>query len=371
MNMEPQFFLISDKKTILDAFTYIDKVSVRNSGILFVTSTEGKIVGSVSDGDCRRGLINGMNLDASITKVMKRDFIFLERGKYNIETIIKIRESDIKFVPELNPDGTLFAVRDFSNGQSYIPVDAVLMAGGQGKRLQPLTLTTPKPLLKVADKPIIDYNIDNLIYYGIEHINITVNYLAEQLEEHFKEPYEGHQIRCIREGKYLGTIGSLNMIRDWHSDTILLMNSDLFTNIDLEAFYIHFRQHDADMSVATVPYNVSIPYGIFEIENEREIKGLKEKPSFYYHANAGIYLIKRKLLDLIPKDSFYDATDFMLRLIGLGKKVIRWPMAGYWIDIGKPEDFRKAQEFARNVGGSSYSALPSKRTVPPCTTIRC
>ncbi len=342
-------YTIPDTATILDALKKIDSISSKATRVAFVADASGKVLGSVSDGDCRRGLIGGKRLDSPVTEIMKADFTFMWKDSYDISVIQKIRSLGIKFVPELDCDGTLAAVRDFSNGRSYIPVDAVLMAGGQGKRLQPLTLTTPKPLLKVADKPIIDYNIDNLIYYGIEHINITVNYLAEQLEEHFKEPYEGHQIRCIREGKYLGTIGSLNMIRDWHSDTILLMNSDLFTNIDLEAFYIHFRQHDADMSVATVPYNVSIPYGILEIENEREIKGLKEKPNFYYHANAGIYLIKRKLLDLIPKDSFYDATDFMLKLIELGKKVIRWPMAGYWIDIGKPEDFRKAQEFARNV----------------------
>ena len=159
----------------------------------------------------------------------------------------------------------------------------------------------------------------------------------------------GQQIKCIREGKFLGTIGSLDIIKDWHNDTILLMNSDLFTNIDFESFYIHYKKHNADMSVAAVPYNVSIPYGIFEIENTREIKGVKEKPSYYYYANAGIYLIKRELLSLIPKDTFYNATDFMDKLIELGKKVIRFPIAGYWIDIGKPEDFKSVQEFARNI----------------------
>lgn len=347
--MELENFLISENSTILDVLKKIDKMSSFGTRILFVKDYKGVIKGSISDGDCRRGLIKGKSLNSLAKEIMNVNFTFVRKQEYNVEIINKIRTLGLKYVPELNDDGTLYAVRDFTDGKSYIPVDAVLMAGGKGERLRPLTLDTPKPLLKVADKPIIDYNIENLIHYGVEHINVTVNYLAEQIENHFKEPINGQQIKCVREGKFLGTIGSLEIIDDWHNDTILLMNSDLFTNIDFESFYIHFKKHNADMSVAAVPYNINIPYGIFEIENTREIKGVKEKPSFYYYANAGIYLIKRELLSLIPKDTFYNATDFMDKLIELGKKVIRFPIAGYWIDIGKPEDFKNVQEFARNL----------------------
>lgn len=342
-------YTIKAGSTILDALKKIDELSQKGSRVLFVYNDLGKIIGSVSDGDCRRALIIGKGLDSAITEIMNKNFTFLRKGDYDIQTIQKIRLLGFKYVPELNEDGTLFAVRDFTNGKSYVPVDAVLMAGGKGERLRPLTLETPKPLLKVADKPIIDYNIENLMHYGVENITVTVNYLGEQIEEHFKNPFDGQQIKCVRESKYLGTIGSLQIIDDWHNDTILLMNSDLFTNIDFESFYFHYKKYNADMSVAAVPYNVNIPYGIFEIENTREIKGVKEKPSFYYYANAGIYLIKRELLNLIPKDTFYNATDFMDKLIELGKKVIRYPIAGYWVDIGKPEDFKSVQEFARNI----------------------
>lgn len=342
-------FVISENKTILDALKKIDSFSSCGTRILFVTDESNKVCGSISDGDCRRALISGKSLDSSLYTVMNKNFTFLQHDNYDFEIIQKIRKLGFKYVPELNSDGTLFAVRDFTDGKSYVPVDAVLMAGGKGERLRPLTLETPKPLLKVADKPIIDYNIDNIMHYGIEHINVTVNYLGEQIEEHFKEPVNGTQVKCVREGKFLGTIGSLEIIKEWHNDTILLMNSDLFTNIDFESFYIHFKKHNADMSVAAVPYNVNVPYGIFELENTREIKGVKEKPNYYYYANAGIYLIKRELLDLIPKDTFYNATDFMEKLIELNKKVIRYPISGYWIDIGKPEDFKNVQEFARNI----------------------
>lgn len=342
-------YTIRDTASLLDALKKIDGLSKRNSRVIFVEDAAGKIIGSVSDGDCRRALIKGNAVDSPVSRIMNRSFTFLRKGEYDVATVQRIRTEGLKYVPELNGDGTLCTVRDFTNGRSYIPVDAVLMAGGKGTRLRPLTLETPKPLLEVAGRPIIDYNIKNLMRYGVEHINVTVNYLGEQIEEHFTKPVNGQQIRCVREGTYLGTIGSLRIIDEWHNDTILLMNSDLFTNIDIEAFYIHFLKHDADMSVAAVPYNVSIPYGIFDLENTREIRGIREKPSFYYYANAGIYLIKRDLLGLIPKDTFYNATDFMEQLIGLGKKVIRFPIAGYWVDIGKPEDFRKVQEFARNL----------------------
>ena len=342
-------FTISKEATVLDVLKRIDMLSIANTKLVFVLDENEKVIGSVSDGDCRRGLINGKVLTSSVTEIMNSNFTSLQKNCYDVDKIQLIRERGLKYVPELNEDGTLYTIRDFTGSKSYIPVDAVLMAGGKGERLRPLTLETPKPLLKVADKPIIDYNIENLMHYGVEHISVTVNYLGDQIEKHFEEPYNGQQIKCVREGKFLGTIGSLDIIEDWHNDTILLMNSDLFTNIDFESFYIHFKKHNADMSVAAVPYNVNIPYGIFEIENTREIKGVKEKPSFYYYANAGIYLIKRKLLNLIPKDTFYNATDFMDKLIELGKKVIRFPIAGYWIDIGKPEDFKKVQEFARNI----------------------
>lgn len=342
-------FLIPYSATVLDALKKIDEHSSFGTRVLFVESKDGKVCGSVSDGDCRRGLINGKKLTSSITEIMNKNFTSLLKGFYDVETIKKIRKFGIKYVPELNEDGSLYEIRDFTNNKSYVPVDAVLMAGGKGERLRPLTLETPKPLLKVADKPIIDYNIDNLINSGINHINVTVNYLAEQIEEHFKNPKNGIQVRIVREPKFLGTIGSIKFVKKWYNDTILLMNSDLFTNIDIESFYLHFIKHNADMSVAGVPYNVNIPYGIFELENTREIKGITEKPNYHYYANAGIYLIKRSLLNLIPDDEFFDATDFMGKLIKNNKKVIRFPIAGYWIDIGKPEDFKNVQEFARNL----------------------
>ena len=342
-------FVIRDNETVLDALKKIDEHSSFGTRILFVEDKNGKICGSVSDGDCRRGLINGKNITSFVSEIMNKNYTSLKKGIYDTEKIQKIRTLGLKYVPELNEDGSLYKIHDFTNNKSFVPVDAVLMAGGKGERLRPLTLETPKPLLKVADKPIIDYNIDNLINCGISNINVTVNYLGEQIEEHFVKPVKDIQVKTVREPKFLGTIGSIKFVKEWHNDTILLMNSDLFTNIDIEAFYLHFLKHGADMSVAGVPYNVNIPYGIFELENTREIKGITEKPSYHYYANACMQLLRRSLFYLIPDNEFFDATDFMYKLIKNNKKVIRFPITGYWIDIGKPEDFKNVQEFARNI----------------------
>ncbi len=341
--------IISDKATIFDAVRALHEISAQPSLTLLVTDQHDQMVGTVTDGDVRRAIIRGCGLDHPITELMNTQFTYIEQGKFDDVKLRHIKREGFKLIPVLDQQGRVVSVADFSNGHSYLPIDAVLMAGGRGERLRPATLTTPKPLLEVAGKPIIDYNIDNLLQVGIENIHVTVNYLAEQIEAHFAPPRtNGVQVQCVREPQFLGTMGSIKFVQEWHNDTVLVMNSDLFTNIDIEDFYLHFKTHDAAMSIAAVPYSVNIPYGIFEIENTREICGVKEKPSYHYYANAGIYLLKREVLNLIPEGEFFNATDMMSLLIERGRKVIRFPLSGFWIDIGKPEDFRKAQDLAQH-----------------------
>ncbi len=155
------------------------------------------------------------------------------------------------------------------------------------------------------------------------------------------------QVQTVREPKFLGTIGSIKFVKEIYNDTVLVMNSDLFTNIDYEDFFLHFQQHNAEMSVAAIPYNVSIPYGVLDL-NGRDIQGLLEKPKYTYYANAGIYLIKRSVLNEIPDNTFFNATDFIELLIAEGKKVIRYPLNGTWIDIGTPQEYLKAQDLVRH-----------------------
>ena len=342
-----QRYILPETATIKDALIALDKNS-DDVLTLFIVDKVGKMLGTLTDGDVRRGLIQGIDLKESVKTIMHSSFRYITEDKKDVLLIKEYKERGIKLLPYLSKDGRIEKVYDLNKISSILPIDAVIMAGGKGERLRPLTLTTPKPLLKVGDKCIIDYNVDALINFGMENISVTVNYLGEQLVEHYKEKRNNIQIKCVREPNFLGTMGSVKFVDSFVNDTVLVMNSDLFTNIDYEDFYLHFLENNADMSVAAVPYSVNVPYGIFELTG-RDIQGVKEKPTYNYYANAGIYLIKKKLLDLIPDNVFYNATDFMEMLIEKNHKVIRYPLTGYWIDIGKPEDYQKAQELVKHL----------------------
>lgn len=342
-----QRYILLDTATIKDALVTLDSNS-DDILTLIVVDQEGKMLGSLTDGDVRRGLIRGVQLTDNVKDIMHTTFRFINDENRDVSVIKEYKERGIKLLPFLDKEGKIKKVYALNRISSILPIDAVIMAGGKGERLRPLTLTTPKPLLKVGDKCIIDYNVDALINYGLENISVTINYLGEQLEEHYKDKRNDVQIKCVREPNFLGTMGSVKFVDSFVNNTVLVMNSDLFTNIDYEDFYLHFLQNDADISVAAVPYSVNVPYGIFELTG-RDILGVKEKPTYNYYANAGIYLIKKELLDLIPDNVFYNATDLIETLIAASRKVIRYPLTGYWIDIGKPEDYQKAQELVKHL----------------------
>ena len=339
--------IINQNATIAEALIALNNLS-DDAMTLFVIDDNGSMVGSLTDGDVRRRLIKNGSLNDSVISAMKSDFYFINNKEIDVAEIKKRRNSGVSLLPLLDEHRKIKNIYNLKKSNSILPVDAVIMAGGKGVRLRPLTDTTPKPLLPIGNKAIIDYNVDNLINNGVLNISVTVNYLKEQLEKHFEQPRNGVQIECIPEPQYLGTLGSIKFVENFHNDTVLVMNSDLFTNINFEEFYLFFKNSDADMLAAAVPYTISIPYGIFDTEGDM-IKGIKEKPSYNYYSNAGIYLIKTKMLELIPENTFFNATDFMELLINKGYKVTRFPLTGYWIDIGKHEDYNKVKELVKHL----------------------
>lgn len=339
---------ISKNKTLLDALSQINELSP-DPLVLFVIDDNNRMVGTITDGDSRRALIAGASVNDKAETIMSKKFQYIPISRAtDVKEIRHQKEKKMKLVPILDEDRRVVDIINLEKFKTRLPVDAVLMAGGKGERLRPLTESTPKPLLPVGNKAIIDHNVDRLINYGIRNISVTVNYLKEQIEEHYQESRNGVKIQTIREPKFLGTIGSIKFVRMFYNDTVLLMNSDVFTNIDYEDFYLHFKEHDAEMSVAAIPYNVSIPYGILDLDG-RNIQGLLEKPKYTYYANAGIYLIKRRALDEIPADKFFNATDLVEKLIDEGKSVIRYPLNGTWIDIGNPQEYQKAQDLVKHL----------------------
>ena len=338
-------YIIQSSATILDALKALDGTS-HDSQTLFVVDEAERMVGTLTDGDIRRGLIGGALLSMPVGEIMHTGFKFIREGQYDAKLLKEYREKQIFFIPVLDTEDHIVKVCNLIKYRNFLPVDVVLMAGGKGERLRPLTEKTPKPLLPVGDKAIIDHNVDRLISFGIKHISVTVNYLGEQLEDHFREPRKEVQIRTVREPKFLGTIGSIKFVPEFYNDAVLVMNSDLFTNINYEDFYLHFKEHDADMSVAAIPYDVDIPFGILDLDG-RNITGLSEKPHYGYYANAGIYLIKKSAFELIPEDTMFHSTDLLGALVAAGKKVIRFPLGGTWIDIGTPQEYRRAMDLVK------------------------
>jgi dTDP-glucose pyrophosphorylase len=333
---------IRDTATIRDALAALDNLR-QASLTLFVVNENEQMLGTLTDGDIRRGLLKDIPITHSVSEVMNTSFSYLNVEEFTIDQIQKLRKNKIYLIPFLSREKKISKVVDISQKKSVLPLNGVLMAGGEGRRLRPLTENTPKPLLKVGDKPIIEYNIDHLSLYGVDKIFITIKYLGKQIINYFGDGNNRSlHIRYIEEDQPLGTIGALSLIHEFEYEHILVMNSDILTTIDFEDMFRSAIENNADMVVATSPYEVQIPYGVIETENA-QITSLKEKPVYTFFSNAGIYILKKSVLMNIPANSPMNATDLIEKLIEQRRKVVNYPILNYWLDIGKPEDFTKAQ----------------------------
>lgn len=339
--------LILSGSKVKEALLLLNELS--QDAILFVVGVDDKLIGSLTDGDVRRGLIKGFTIESYIDEIIQKNPRYITKGENNLDKIIEYREGDFRIVPVVDENHRVVNVINFRKIRSYLPIDAVIMAGGRGQRLQPLTDTIPKPLLKVGNKAIIEHNLDRLALFGIDDFWISVKYLGEQIEGYFGS---GHQknvkIEYVWENEALGTIGAVSQIQNFEHDYVLITNSDLLTNIDYEQFFLDFIKQEADLAVLTIPYQVNIPYAVLETNNGT-VKSFKEKPTYTYYSNGGIYLIKKEMLKFIPQDTFFNATDLMEELIKNKLKVISFPFSGYWLDVGKHEDFEKAQIDIHNI----------------------
>lgn len=339
--------LILSGSTIKHALSVLNELS--QDAIIFVVDKNDKLIGSLTDGDVRRGLLNDFTVESKIDEIIQPNPRYIRKGKYDIQKIIEYRNKEYKVIPVLDNNDVVINVINFRYIKSYLPVDAVIMAGGRGQRLQPLTDTIPKPLLKLGNMPIMEHNLNRLASFGIDDFWVTLKYLGEQIQDYFGSGKQKNiNIEYIWEIEPLGTIGAVSQINNFNHEYVLVTNSDLLTNIDFEQFFLDFVKQDADLAVLTIPYQVAIPYAVLETDNG-EVKRFKEKPTYTYYSNGGIYLMKKEITQLIPKNKFYNATDLMEDLISQNKKIISFPFSGYWLDVGKHEDFEKAQVDVHNI----------------------
>lgn len=340
--------LISNSVTIIEALNRLNLIKDVSRLILFVENERKQVIGTLTDGDIRRALTKNKDVYQIIDSVCNKVFTYIKDG-YSFVNLKDYRKKNIKILPVLDNNKKLVRYLDLDKIKSVLPLECMIMAGGRGKRLSPLTDTVPKPMLPLANKPIIEYNIDRLISYGIQKIYISVKYLGSQIEEYFGDgSSKGISIEYVWEDKALGTAGALSLVEKFDTNYVLLMNSDLFTNVDFEDLFLTLIESGADMAVSSTEYKVDIPYAVFETDGVY-VKDFKEKPSYIYQSNAGIYILKKEVVNEIPKNKFFDITDLMDKIVKENRKLIYNPILGYWIDIGKPTDYDYAQNFIKHL----------------------
>ncbi|MEJ6589190.1 MAG: sugar phosphate nucleotidyltransferase [Crocinitomicaceae bacterium] len=335
--------VISENQTVKSALIMLDALAY--DAILFTINNSGVLTGSVTDGDVRRGFVKGITIEDPVKKVSYKSPRSFLIDNVDINQLVEFREAKIGIVPIVDSQNRIIDVINFRLRKSLLPIDVVIMAGGKGMRLRPLTETIPKPLLMVGDKTILEHNMRRHESYGVQSIHITTNYLSEKIDEFVSEI--GHsfrtKIKTVKEEDFLGTIGAVGLIKEFNQDYVLVSNSDLLTDVDYEAFFLDFIKNDADMSVVSIPYSVDIPYAIMDIE-ENYLQSFHEKPRYTYFSNGGIYLLKKEVLNNIPVNQPYSATDLMQKLISDKRKIRTFAHKGYWLDIGQHQDYNKAQE---------------------------
>ncbi|MCX6181188.1 MAG: nucleotidyltransferase family protein [Bacteroidetes bacterium] len=335
--------IIPLNKNLKEALSILNALTIEEEAptVLFIVSEE-ILQGTLTDGDIRRGLMKGATMDTPIKELMNSKYRFLTKGKFGFFELNELRKKQIFLIPVLDDKGRICDLYNLNHQKSILPIDAVIMAGGRGQRLYPLTKDIPKPMLKVGDKPILEINVDRLIEFGVQNIHISVNYLSDVIISYFEQKNKKCSLNFVKENEPLGTIGSITLVDEFHNDYVLLMNSDLLTDVNFEDLLVHLIENKADMIVVSIPYRVAIPYAVMETKGI-EINKLVEKPIYTYHSNGGIYLFKKEFLKYIAKNTFFNATDLMQIMIDSNHKVIYYDLIGYWLDIGSPEDYEKAQ----------------------------
>jgi len=335
--------------TAREALKILDQLPDNEIRTLFVLDGS-ELVGTLTDGDIRRGLLVDREISENVSLYMNKNFKSLRKNKVTPEILADFRKQEIWFLPVLNENNEVEGVVNLKTTRTIIPVAALIMAGGRGERLRPLTDSLPKPMLKVGDKPIIEWNIDRLIQYGVKKFYISVKYLGEKIIDYFGDgSAKNISIEYIQEEEPLGTLGACSLIQNLRYDQLLVMNSDLLTNIDFEDFYNYYRAKNALMCTASIPYNVNIPYGVMKMDDKDCVTGLVEKPTYTYYANAGIYLLHKDLIAKIPKEVVYNTTDLMQQLIDECERLVHYPILQYWLDIGKYEDYIRAQQDYKHI----------------------
>lgn len=325
--------------TIRKALELIDRSAI---GILLVLDAAGKLMGTITDGDVRRGLLRGLKLDDVGIEVVNASPVRVDVASTRSEVAAIMSERSIRHLPIVEDDKVVgLWLNESKSNTSRLP--AVLMAGGLGTRLGDLTQDTPKPLIDVGGQPILGHIISHLKKAGVENVMITTRYLAEKIETHFGNGEDwGVNIEYIREQERLGTAGALKKLEGRVHSPFLVMNGDLLTDFNVAEMLSFHEENGAHMTVGVRHYAIRVPFGVVEVDGLR-ISGISEKPTFDFFVNAGVYIVSPELLPLIEADRLFDITELMERGLEKGKEIISFPIFEDWLDVGRPEDLSVAR----------------------------
>lgn len=335
--------LLRADASLLEAFRTIDAGAIR---IALVVDENRSLLATVTDGDIRRGLLRGMTLDTPVRQVMHTSPHKLQVG-YSREVAIELmRRLTIYHLPVVEADGRVVGIEVFE--ELVAPHDAgvwvVLMAGGLGTRLRPLTDELPKPMLPVGGRPLLETLVRNFEAQGFREIYLSVNYKAEVIHAHFADGLDfGVSIKYLVESERLGTAGALSLLSQRPPGPIIVMNGDVLTNINFRTLIEFHREQRAQATMCVREYSFQVPYGVVQTDG-MHLTRISEKPMKSFFVNAGVYVVEPQVLDLLPKGEPCDMPNLFERVIGSDGTAAVFPIHEYWADIGRIDDLERAQD---------------------------
>lgn len=342
---------VSKDMPLLEVLRIIDTVALQ---LALVVSEDNRLLGTVTDGDVRRALLNGQSLSARAEDVMNRKPVVAKVDQEKMYVANLMRKKNLRHIPVLNDKDELVNLYTLENllYKKQRENVVVLMAGGLGKRLRPLTDTVPKPLLKVGSKPILETILENFIDSGFYRFYISVNYKSEMIENHFGDGSRyGVEIKYIHEKKRMGTAGALFFLPEKLTEPAIVMNGDLLTKVDFGEFVDFHNEQKAIATMGVREYSYQVPYGVIDYDGAKIVQ-IKEKPTQLYYINAGMYVLSPEAIAHINEEKFLDMPDLFNQLIAEKAKTTAYPIKEYWMDIGKIDDFEQAQKDYENVFAS-------------------
>ncbi len=338
-------------------------------GIVLVVDAEGRLLGTVTDGDIRRAILRGLRLEDPVKQVMHDNPITTKQGSPREDSLLLMRQREIQHIPTLDEFGRVVGLELLSEliGRPREKENwVVILAGGPGTRLRPLTEDTPKPLLKVGDRTLLEVLIGQVTNYGFRNFLIAVNYRAEMIQSHLGNGDRlGVNIRYLHEQVPLGTVGAVRLAQAELTRPFLVVNGDLLTKVNFEHLLDFHQLQKLDVTVGVKEYEVRIPYGVVQLSND-VIYALEEKPCKSYFVSAGIYALDPSVIALIPEAQPYDMTGLIQAVLNANRKVGGFPIHEYWLDVGQPADYQRAcVDLAKEAGGQADDKLPENGAVVP------